>query len=152
MVPHEDATSAAWVEGQVDAVLSAYDDETVGRAMPVLVMMLAETYGPDHLDPDMQAILQKVGHRVGLEESMDRAEARHRTAAFVEALNVDPSLLAALKAVFETHEAARAAAATPRRRRLDLGFNRPAWRPYEAPCGTPSSRFTAQTRGMILMR
>lgn len=150
--PREDKTSAAWVEARVDAILSAYDDETVGRAMPVLVMMLADAYGPDKLDPDMQVILQKVGHRIGLDESMSEVEVRHLTATFVEGLQVNPALLEALKAVFESHEAAREAASTQRRRRLDLGFSRPTWRPYETPTGTPSSNFTAQALGMILMR
>lgn len=145
-----DKTSADWVQGQVDAILSAHDDDAVGQAMPVLVMMLADAYGADRLDPDMQAILQKVGHRLELQEGMPEPEVRHRVADFVEGLQIEPELLEALKAVFEAHEAARA---TERpRRRLELGFARPTWRPYSAPAGTPSSRFTAQTRGMILMR
>lgn len=146
----DDKASADWVHAQVDAILSAHDDEAVGRAMPVLVMMLADAYGADRLDADMQAILQKVGHRLELEEGMPEPEVRHRVADFVEGLRVETSLLEALKAVFEAHEAARATSRPDRR--LELCFARPTWRPYSAPSGTPSSRFTAQTRGMILMR
>lgn len=149
-----DQTSAAWVEAEVDRVLSSYDDDAVGRAMPVLVMMLADAYGAEKLDSDMQDILQRVGHRIGLREGMEEAEARHLTAAFVESLDVDPSLLAALKSVFEAHAAAREAAANRKRRKLDLGFARalPAAVTDATREGTPSSRFTAQTRGMILVR
>ena len=148
-----DATSSAWVHAKLDEVLRGHDDDTVARAFPVVVMMLADAYGADRLDPDMQDILRRIGHRIGLRDGMDEAEARHLTAAYVEGLKVDAGLLRSLKAVLAAHEAAGEASTRRRARRLDLGFARPAMRAQVGPrTGVPSSQFAAQATGMIRLR
>lgn len=149
----EDATTAEWVQARIDEILSGFDDDAVGRTMPVLVLMLADAYGPSELDPDMQDALRRIGERIGLDDDMPAAEVEALTLAYVEGRDADETLLASVKAVLQAHADAVEAKQRRSRRRLDLGFASPARRlAAEAPVGTPSSRFAAETCGRIFVR
>lgn len=143
---HEDASTAAWVEASLCAVMDRCPREERDRTMPIIVLSMAHELGFENLHPKLQSSVERALAAAGIHQEMSSGEAHQRMLAYVERLRPNHDLLREIRAVFERH-------ADAHRDRTERGFARASGRtptpaPHAASCEKPAGSFELKSFGL----